>query len=59
MCVCTSMYVHGESIKMSLLTKYDTIVPNLEIKEIRFWDIDPDVHTDSRYINCIDRSRNV
>ena len=44
---------------MSPLTKYDTLVPNLEINEIRFRDIDPDVHADSRYKNSIDRSRNV
>ena len=41
------------------LTKYDTIVPNLEINEIRIRDIDPDVHADSAYTNSIDRSRNV
>ena len=44
---------------MSPLTKYDTIVPNLEINEIRFHDFDPDVHADSRYKNSINRSRNV
>ena len=41
--------VQGESKKMSPLTKYDTIAPNVEINEIHFRDIDPDVHTDSRY----------
>ena len=51
--------VQGESKKMSPLTKYDTIAPNLEINEIHFRDIDPDVHADSRYKNSIDRSRNV
>ena len=46
---------------MSSLTKYDTIAPNIEINEIHFRDIDPDVHVhaDSRYKNSIDRSRNV
>ena len=34
---------------MSPLTKYDTIAANLEINELRFQDIDPDVHADSRY----------
>ena len=58
-CMHVRTYVQGESIKMSPLTKYDTIAPNLEINEIRFWDIDPDVHADSRHRNCIDRSRNV
>ena len=43
---------------MSPLTKYDTIVPNLEINESRFRDIDPEVHADSRCKNSIDRSRN-
>ena len=51
--------LQGESKKMSPLTKYDTIAPNLEINEIYFRDIDPDVHADSRYKNSIDRSRNV
>ena len=32
---------------MSPLAKYDTIVPSLEINEIRLRDIDPDVHADS------------
>ena len=32
---------------MSPLTKYDTIAPNIEINEIRFRDIDPDVHAHS------------
>ena len=41
------------------LTKYDTIVPNLEINEIRVRDFDPDVHADSRYKNSMDRSKNV
>ena len=39
---------------MSPLTKYDTIAPF-----IRFRDIDPDIHADSRYNNSIDRSRYV
>ena len=46
------MYVFvytGRVKKMSPLTKYDTITPNIEINEIRFRDIDPDVHADSRY----------
>ena len=38
---------------MSPLTKYDTIVPDQEINEIRFRDIDPDVHADSRYIRGV------
>ena len=42
---------------MSPLTEYDTIAPNLEINEIHFRHIDPDVHADSRYRNGIDRSR--
>ena len=46
-------------MKMSPLTKYDTIAPNLEINEKRFGDIDHDVHADSRYKNGIDRSRDV
>ena len=44
---------------MSPLTKYDTIAPNLEINEIRFRHIDPDVHADSRYRNGIDRSESM
>ena len=41
--------IQGESkVKKSPLTKYDTIAPNLEIIEILFRDIDPDVHADSR-----------
>ena len=44
---------------MSPLTKYDNIAPNLEINEIRFRDIDPNVHADARCKNSIDRSRNV
>ena len=47
------------SQKMSQLTKYDTIAPNPEINDIRFQDIDPDVHADSRYKNSSDQSRNV
>ena len=54
-----NVVVQGESKKMSPLTKYDTFAPNLEINEIHFRDIDPDVHADSRYKNSIDRSRNV
>ena len=61
--ICNKGAMHrtlqGESKKMSPLTKYDTIAPNLEINEIHFRDIDPDVHADSRYKNSIDRSRNV
>ena len=45
--------------KMSPQTKYDTIAPNLEINEIHFRDIYPDVHADSRCKNSIDRSRKV
>ena len=45
--------VQGESIKMSPLTKCDTITPNLEINKI-----DPDVHADMWYKNGIDRSGN-
>ena len=40
------------------LTKCDTIAPNLEINEISFRHIDPDVHADLWYKNGIDRSRN-
>ena len=40
------------------LTKCDTIAPNLEINEIIFRHIDPDVHADLWYKNGIDRSRN-
>ena len=54
-----SIYYRVSQKKMSPLTKYDTIAPNLEINEIHFRDIDPDVHADSRYKNSIDRSRNV
>ena len=36
---------------MSPLIKYDTIAPDIEKNEIRFRDIDPDVHADSRYKN--------
>ena len=36
---------------MSPLTKYDTIVPNMEIHKIRFRDIDPDVQ-DARCPHC-------
>ena len=42
---------------MPPLTKYDTIAQKLEINEISFRVIDPDVHADSRYKNGIDRSR--
>ena len=31
---------------MSHLTKFDTIAPYPEINEIRFQDIDPDVHAE-------------
>ena len=34
---------------MSPVTKYDTIAPSLEINEIRFRHIDPEVHADARY----------
>ena len=34
---------------MSPLTKYDNIAPNLEINEIRFRDLDPDLQADTRY----------
>ena len=37
-------YLYRVSQKKSPLTKYDTIAPNLEINEIRFRVIDPDVH---------------
>ena len=37
------------SKKMSPLTKYDNIAPNLEITEIRFRDLDPDLQADTRY----------
>ena len=43
---------------MSPPTKCDTIAPNLEINEINFPHIDPDVHADLWYKNGIDRSRN-
>ena len=43
---------------MSPLTKCDNIAPNLDINEILFWHIDPDVHADLWYKNGIDRSRN-
>ena len=35
-----------------------TIAPNIEINEIRFRHIDPDVHADLWYKISIDRSRN-
>ena len=35
---------------MSPLTKCDTIAPNLEINQIRFRHIDPDVHADIWYL---------
>ena len=50
--------IQGESKKMSPLTKCDTIAPHLEINEIRFRYIDPDVHADMWYKNGIDWSRN-
>ena len=50
--------IQGESKKMSPLTKCDTIAPHLEINEIRFRHIDPDVHADMWYKNGIDWSRN-
>ena len=34
---------------MPPLTKYDTIAPILDINEIRFGGIDPDIYADSRY----------
>ena len=44
---------------INTITLFDTyiyaIAPILEIKEIRFRDIDPDVHADSRYRNGIER----
>ena len=43
---------------MSPLTKCDTMAQTLEINEIRFRHIDPDVHDDLWYQNGIDRSRN-
>ena len=54
-----TIVIQGESKKMSPLTKYDTIATNLEINEIRFRHIDPDIHADSRYKTSIDRLRNV
>ena len=35
------------STKMSPLTKYDNIAPNLEINEILFRDLDPDLQADT------------
>ena len=55
--ICDSLCT-GES-KQSHLTKYDTIAPNLEINEIRFRNINTDVHGDSRCKHVIDRSSNV
>ena len=52
------MIIQSE-LKKSPLSKYDTIAPNLEINEIHFRDIDPDVDVDSRYKNGIDWSRNI
>ena len=40
------------------MTKCHIIAPNLEINEIRFRHIDPDVHADLWYKNGIDRSKN-
>ena len=55
-----NIYIYRVSQKKCpLWQKYDTIAPNLEINEIHFLDIDPDVHADSQYKNSIDRSRNV
>ena len=51
------MYRMGK--KNGPVTKYDPIAPSLEINENRLWDIDSDVHADSRYKNIIDLSRNV
>ena len=52
--------MQGESNKNYPLTNCDTIAPNLEINEIRFRHIDPDVHVHAElsYKNGIDRSRN-
>ena len=58
--LCTLFNYAGRvKTKMSPLTKYNTIAPNLAINEIRLKHIDPDVHADPRYITGIDRSRNV
>ena len=37
------------SKKMSPVTKYDNIAPNLEINEIRFRYLNPDLQADTRY----------
>ena len=42
---------------MSPLTKCDTVAPTLEINEIRFRHIDPDIHADLWYENSIDGPR--
>ena len=52
------MYRVSKKKKKSPLTKCDTIAPNLDINEILFRHIDPDVHADLWYKHGIDRSRN-